>query len=197
MTKMEGTSLMDNIVDLVQSQVIASVKKEKHLDKAIHSNSNIVFLLTGDLMSTKTYLDRLKEHQKMTFVHIDFIDGLANTRSAIKYIAEVWKPKGIISTKSNLIKFAKEEGLMTVQRIFLIDGNAMNKGIEIAHMCKPDAIEVLPGIMPNIIDRLTKLTHLPIIAGGLISSENEIESGLKAGALAISSGNPKFWNLNL
>ena len=85
---------------------------------------------------------------------------------------------------------------MTIQRIFLIDGNALKKGIEIAHSCKPDAIEVLPGIMPTIIDRLTKLTPLPIIAGGLISNRNEIEEGLKAGALAISSGNPKLWNLD-
>lgn len=187
---------MDNIVDLVQSQMIASVKNKEHIENAIQSNCNIVFLLTGDLISTKQYLDILKKHNKITFVHVDFIDGLANTRSAIEYIADVWKPKGIISTKSNLIKFAKEKGLMTIQRIFLIDGNALKKGIEIAHSCKPDAIEVLPGIMPTIIDRLTKLTPLPIIAGGLISNRYEIEEGLKAGALAISSGNPKLWNLD-
>lgn len=113
---------MDNIVDLVQSQMIASVKNKEHIENAIQSNCNIVFLLTGDLISTKQYLDILKKHNKITFVHVDFIDGLANTRSAIEYIADVWKPKGIISTKSNLIKFAKEKGLMTIQRIFLIDG---------------------------------------------------------------------------
>ncbi|WP_047982626.1 glycerol-3-phosphate responsive antiterminator [Ornithinibacillus contaminans] len=188
---------MGNIVDLVQSQVIASVKHQDDIDMATHSNANIVFLLTGDLMTTKNYLERLKKYKKTTFVHIDFIDGLSNTRSAIKYIAEEWKPQGIITTKSNLIKFAKEEGLMTIQRIFLIDRNAMKKGIEIAHSCKPDAIEVLPGIMPTIIDKLTKLTHLPIIAGGLVSTKTEIDCGLEAGALAISSGNPKLWNLDL
>ncbi|GIO27021.1 glycerol-3-phosphate responsive antiterminator [Ornithinibacillus bavariensis] len=188
---------MDNIVDLVQSQVIASVKHEDHLDMAIHSNSNIIFLLTGDLMTTKDYLDRLKKYNKTTFVHIDFIDGLSNTKSAIQYITEVWQPKGIITTKSNLIKYAKEEGLMAIQRIFLIDRNAMKKGIEIAHTCKPDAIEVLPGVMPQIIDKLTKLTHLPIIAGGLVSNRTEINNGLEAGALAISSGDPKLWNLNI
>lgn len=192
-----GGIVLESIVDLVQSQVIASVKHGEHLEAAAKSHSNIVFLLTGDLVTTQQYVDELKKHNKTTFVHVDFIDGLSNTKSAIKYIAEVWKPKGIITTKSNLIKFAKEEGLMTIQRIFLIDRNAMKKGIEIAHSCKPDAIEVLPGIMPSIIDSLTKLTHLPIIAGGLVSSESQIDDGLKAGALAISSGNPKLWNLDL
>lgn len=183
-------------MDLVQSQVIASVKNGEHLRAAERSRSNIVFLLTGDLMTTHHYLNELKEHNKTTFVHVDFIEGLSNTKSAIKFIAEVWQPKGIITTKSNLIKYAKEEGLMAIQRIFLIDKNAMKKGIEIAHSCKPDAIEVLPGIMPSIIDSLTKQTHLPIIAGGLVSTKNQIDEGLKAGALAISSGDPKLWNLD-
>src|SRR5699024_4380299 len=156
---------MPNIVDMVQSQIIASVKKEGDIDKACNSSVNIAFLLTGNLQTTKEYINRLKSVDKVTFVHIDFIEGLANTPSAIKYIAESWKPDGIISTKSNLIKNAKEEGLMTIQRIFLIDRNAMKRGIKIARGCKPDAIEVLPGIMPSIIGELTKLIHLPIIAG--------------------------------
>lgn len=188
---------MDNIVNLVESQVIASVNEKQHLELAATSNANIVFLLTGNLITTKKYLDLLKKHNKTTFVHVDFIDGLSNTKSAIEYIANVWQPKGIITTKSNLIKFAKEEGLLTIQRIFLIDGNAMRKGIEIAHSSKPDAIEVLPGIMPSIIDNLTKLTHLPIIAGGLISEKQQIIDGLEAGALAMSAGDPKLWNFDL
>ena len=188
---------MTKIIDMVQSQVISSIKKEEDIQKAIQSDANITFLLTGNLMNTKDYIDQLKDAGKITFVHIDFIDGLSNTPSAIKYVAEKWKPSGIITTKSGLIKYANDEGLMTIQRIFLIDHNGLKKGIEIAHKCKPHAIEVLPGIMPTIIDDLTKRTHLPIIAGGLVSNKDEILHGLSAGALAISTGNPKLWNLGL
>ncbi|WRP05675.1 glycerol-3-phosphate responsive antiterminator [Rossellomorea aquimaris] len=184
------------IIDIVQSQVIASIKEEKDLEKAIQSNANIVFILTGNLITMDGYLKKLKEAGKTTFIHIDFIDGLSNTKSAIKYIAEIWKPAGIITTRSNLIKYAKEEGLMTIQRLFLIDRNALVKGIDIAQNCKPDAIEVLPGLMPSIIDKLTTMTTLPIIAGGLISNKEDILNGLRAGALAISSGDPKLWNLD-
>lgn len=188
---------MTRITDMVQSQVIASIKKEADIDKAIQSESNITFLLTGNLLNSKDYIDRLRAANKATFVHLDFIDGLSNTPSAIKYIAQKWKPDGIITTKSGLIKYANDEGLMTIQRIFLIDRNGLKKGIEIAHKCKPLAIEVLPGIMPTIIDDLTKRTHLPIIAGGLVSNKDEISHGLAAGALAISTGDPKLWNLGL
>lgn len=189
--------MKQNIIDIVHSQVIASIKEEGDLEKAVQSNANIVFILTGNLITMDGYLKKLKAAGKTTFIHIDFIDGLSNTKSAIKYIAEIWKPAGIITTKSNLIKYAKEEGLMTIQRLFLIDRNALVKGIEIAHNCKPDAIEILPGLMPSIIDKLTSMTKLPIIAGGLISSKEDILNGLSAGALAISSGDPKLWNLDL
>lgn len=188
---------MQNIVDLVQSQVIASIKDEADIDKAITSKANIVFLLTGNLINMQNYLERLKEAKKHIFIHIDFIDGLSNTKSAIKYIAHTWKPTGIITTKSMLIKYAKEEKLMTIQRIFLIDRTAILKGIEMSHSCKPDAIEILPGLMPEVIDDLTQKVDLPIIAGGLISSKQHILQGLEAGALAISSGNPALWNFDL
>lgn len=187
---------MHNIVNMVDSQVIASVKSKDYIIDAAESNSNIVFLLTGDLITAGEYLNVLHKNKKDTFLHIDFIDGLSNSKSAIKYIADSWKPKGIITTRPQLIKYAKAEGLMAIQRIFLIDKYGLNKGIEMAHSCQPDAIEVLPGIMPNIIDDITKLTNLPIIAGGLISNKTEILDSLEAGALAISSGDPKLWNLN-
>jgi len=51
--------------------------------------------------------------------------------------------------------------------------------------------------MPSIIDQLTAQINLPIIAGGLISSKEEILQGLEAGALAISSGDPALWNLDI
>jgi len=186
-----------NIVDLVQSQVIASIKNEEDIEKAIASNSNIVFLLTGNLLNMTDHLTRLKEAKKQIFIHIDFIEGLSNTKSAIKYIAQCWKPTGIITTKNSLIKYAKDEKLMTIQRIFLIDKTAIKKGIDMCQTCNPDAIEVLPGLMPSIIDQLTTKINLPIIAGGLISSKEEILQGLEAGALAISSGDPALWNLDI
>ena len=186
---------MSKIVDIVESQIIASVKTEKDIDIALQSNANIIFLLTGDLLSTKRYIERINEAKKDVFIHIDFIDGLANSKTAIEFVAEIWKPRGIITTKSNLIQHAKKAGLLTVQRMFLIDRGALKRGLEIAARFNPDAIEVLPGIMPSVINELTKLTPLPIIAGGLVSNETEILQGLEA--LAISAGKRELWNVNV
>ena len=52
-----------------------------------------------------------------------------------------------------------------------------------------DAIEILPGIMPKIIKRFAGLTDKPIIAGGLISDQDDAQSALNAGASAVSTTN--------
>ncbi|WP_062350698.1 glycerol-3-phosphate responsive antiterminator [Bacillus kwashiorkori] len=188
---------MTEIIDMVESQIIASIKRPEDFEQALTSEVNIVFLMTGDLLTIKEYVDILKDKGKYVFLHLDFIEGLANNKSAIKFVAQHWKPTGIITTKSNLIKYAKDEGLVTIQRMFLIDNGALAKGVEVINSCRPDAVEVLPGLMPKIIDRLTREIPMPLIVGGLISSKEEILAALEAGALAVSSGNPTLWKVNI
>ena len=185
------------IVDMVESQIIASIKKESDIDKAINGTPNIAFLLTGNLLNLKQYIDRLKQNDMHVFLHLDFIEGMSNSRVAIKYIAQEWKPSGIITTKNNLVKYAKEEGLLTIQRIFLIDHSALQNGLQMIKTCTPDAVEVLPALMPKIIDTLSRKLTIPLIVGGLISSKEEILDALRAGALAVSSGNPNLWKIDL
>jgi glycerol uptake operon antiterminator len=185
------------LVNMVESQLIASIKDQKDIDKAIKSSANIAFLLTGDILTVENYIKQLQKAGMYIFIHLDFIEGLSNTKSAIKYIADVWEPTGIITTKINMIKYAKEEGLITIQRIFLIDRAAIEKGIEMVKSCKPDAVEVLPGLMPKVIDQLSRQLKLPLIVGGLIQEKKDILLALEAGALAVSSGNPAMWNFDL
>ncbi|GAA0367655.1 glycerol-3-phosphate responsive antiterminator [Bacillus horti] len=185
------------LVDMVQSQVIASIKDPKLIDEAVQSEPNIAFLLTGDLMTTKTNIQKLKQAGMHVFLHLDFIHGISNDKSAISFIAREWKPDGIITTKNHLIKVAKEEGLLTIQRIFLIDQSALEKGLEMVNSCRPDAVEVLPGILPKIIYEMTEKTDIPLIAGGLIREKEEVLDALKAGALAASGGSPALWNLGI
>lgn len=185
------------MVDLFESQIIATVTSPEQIPLAIESNSNVCFLLVGDLLTSPSFINELKNSGMIVFLHLDLIEGLGNDRSAIKYVAKNWKPEGIITTKTNLIKFAKEEGLLTVQRLFLIDQHAIQKGIEIANKCLPDALEVLPGIMPRITYEITEKTKLPVIVGGLIKYEEDIHAALRAGALAASLSDQKLWNLGI
>lgn len=186
-----------SIVDMVESQVIASILNEEHIEAAIQSKANVVFLVTGSLLTLEDDVNRLKHAGMYVFVHLDFIGGLAGSKEGIQYLARRIKPHGIITTKNQLVKVARAEGLLSIQRTFLIDSNAINKSIAMIASSKPDAIEVLPGVIPKVIDDLTKRSELPIIAGGLVSEKLEILQALEAGALAVSGGNIDLWNMTI
>jgi glycerol uptake operon antiterminator len=181
------------IVDLVEHQTIAAVQKEEDLEAALQSKVNVIFLLTGSLLNVHDFVNRVKAVKKHIFLHMEFIEGIAPDQGGVAYVAKNIQPTGIISTRSNVIRLAKEMNLMSIQRIFLIDRNAITKGINMVSQTLPDAIEIMPGIMPRIIREIANLTPLPIIAGGLFSSTQEMNEALEAGALAASVSSTKLW----
>lgn len=77
-----------SLVDMVESQMIASVTNEDDLKHAISSKANIVFLLTGNLMTIADYVSQLRKAGKHVFIHLDFIDGISNSRNAVEYVAK-------------------------------------------------------------------------------------------------------------
>ena len=52
----------------------------------------------------------------------------------------------------------------------------------------------MPGLIFRVISELSSY-NIPIVAGGLINSREEILSALNAGASAISSSSPSIWKM--
>ncbi|MFC5711386.1 glycerol-3-phosphate responsive antiterminator [Thalassorhabdus alkalitolerans] len=183
-----------SFTDMMKSPIIAAISSPKRLDEAMDSKCSIAFLMMGDVMSLPNYVKALQQAGMKVFVHLDFVEGVANDRSGVRYVARQAKPEGIISTKNQVIRYGKEEGMLTIQRFFLIDKSAIDKGIQMVESSRPDAVEILPGVIPKVINRLSEQTSLPLIAGGLIETLDEIQEALDAGAVAASCGSKKLWN---
>ena len=60
---------------------------------------------------------------------------------------------------------------------------------------KPDALEILPGLIPTISRRVSNTTKVPIIAGGLISEKEDVVAALSAGAISVSTTNVNVWKM--
>ena len=58
---------------------------------------------------------------------------------------------------------------------------------------KADFIEILPGVMPKIIQKINKLSSQSVIAGGLISDREDVIDALNAGAISVSTTNQDIW----
>ena len=54
-------------------------------------------------------------------------------------------------------------------------------------------IEIMPGSILKVIPKLKETVEVPIIAGGLIETEQEASDAIKWGASAVSTGQKKLW----
>lgn len=177
------------------SPVIAAVKNMEMLENAVNSPCEIIFMLSGDIFNLADAVKRAHENGKMIFIHIDLIEGFSRDAVALRYIHENISPDGIISTKAGLIKIAKEMGMLTVRRFFIIDSLSLDNVVNATIAEKSDAIEIMPGVMPKIISKLKKKIKTPMIAGGLISEKEDIIGALQAGANGVSTTAENVWNL--
>lgn len=192
--KVHRETRKDLLEIIADSPVIAAVKDEEGLDKSLRTDCRIIFILYGNICSLTTIVEKIKKRDKLAIVHADLVQGLSAKIEAIDYIKNNTKADGILSTKGNLVKHATDIGLISILRNFIIDSIAMenvNKQVELAH---PDMIEIMPGIMPEIIEKLKNEIKLPLIAGGLISDKKDVIAALSAGADAVSTTKEELWN---
>ena len=99
---------------------------------------------------------------------------------------------GIISTKTFLIKAASDCGLITVQRFFAYDSQGVESISDVLAGSSADIIEIMPGVIGKIIERFSGV-NIPLIAGGLIETKQEVTTALKLGAFAVSTGKEELW----
>ncbi|NMA86995.1 MAG: glycerol-3-phosphate responsive antiterminator [Tissierellia bacterium] len=173
--------------------IIAAVNDLERLDEALDSPCESIFLLTGNIFNLKEIAHRVKSKDKGLYIHVDLIDGFSKDTWGLEYIVKNIYPDGIITTKSNLVRMGKNLNAFTIQRLFILDSMSLDKGIESIQNIRPDAIEILPGIMPKIVRKIYEETRLPIITGGLIMDKEDVISSLNAGAIAVSTSNKEVW----
>ncbi|MEW9670600.1 glycerol-3-phosphate responsive antiterminator [Ammoniphilus sp. 3BR4] len=185
---------MDRVNELLEmNPVIAAVRDVAQMEMALQSPVEVIFLMTGDIFSVRPCVEKTKDYGKSIFLHIDLIKGVANDKEGIKYLAREVKPNGVVTTKNHLIQAAKREGLIAVQHLFLIDTHAFDSGIRNVLELQPDAVELMPGLMPRVIREFSEAVTYPIITAGLIKDKREIQEALNAGARGVAVGTRELW----
>ena len=169
---------------LNENPVIAAVAEPQRLPAALASDCGVVFLLSGDILSIGALVDAVKNAGKAAMVHLELIEGLSGKEIAVDAIHALTRADGIISTRAAQIKRARQLGLATIQRGFLL-----------AAQGKPDYVEILPGVIPRVIAELAHGMNTPLIAGGLIKTKEEVVAALGAGAVAVSTTAESVWAL--
>lgn len=178
---------------LVENPIIVAIRDSETFEQCLElSEPRVVFVLFGNIATIPDIVSKLRTKNHQVFVHMDLISGLSSKEDAVDFIKKYTSANGIISTRIEQIKRGKVLNLSTVYRIFVIDSKALsavNKHIS----NYVDIVEILPGLMPKIIRKMTNLQSTPVIAGGLISDKEDVLQALDAGAIAISTTNKEVW----
>ena len=186
----------EKIRDLFEiSPIITAVKDEQGLEKALKTESPVVFLLFGNICNITGLVDQVKNSGKIAIVHVDLIQGLSSKEVAVDFIHQNTRADGIISTKAPLVRHAMDLGMIGGQRTFLIDSMALETTKKQLLTFQPDFMELMPGVMPKILKTVRGYTEIPLVAGGLISDKKDILAAFDAGVDAVSTTREELWGL--
>lgn len=179
------------------SPIIAAIKKEEDLEDLAEVDLPFVFVLNSDIVRLESIVNKLKKQGKFPFVHTDMLTGMASNPVVAEYFHKNFgNTCGILTTKNSIVEAAVRRDLRVIQRVFLIDSISIEANIRSLKRTEPDAIEVMPGVIPKGIRTLKKeMPHLPVIGGGLIETKQEVMDVIKAGGVGISTTKKELWIL--
>lgn len=190
---------MTDIMELlIENPCIMAIKDNRDLRQCLkddYEENKIIFILYGTIETIPHIVKKLKDKDKIVFVHEDLIEGLSSSYLSSSFIKKYTNADGIITTKSQNAAYARRIGLMSLLRFFILDSLSYENVKESLKSANCDLIEILPGIMPKILDDIEKRTSIPIIAGGLIRGKKDAFDALNAGAIAVSSSNKNVWKM--
>ena len=179
------------IIDRLEQDPIIAAIRDDGWDAALDSPVPVLFYLSAELLTVKDRIDQAHSSGKILFIHMDLAEGIGKDRAAVRYLAGCGVD-GIISTKASLIRFAKEQNLLTVQRFFALDSKGMDSIDEMIRSSCPHLVEIMPGVISKAIRRFSS-SRIPVIAGGLVTTKEEVTEALKSGATAVSTGQQELW----
>ncbi len=177
----------------MNNNILPAIRNIKDLEKLIKTDYKMCVLLDMHIGHIKSIMELLKQNHIECFIHIDLIKGLSHDEFASEFIIDSqalkrsidlikkakslntltifrvfiiqqYKPKGIVSTKSKVIK-----------------------------KVEPDFVEVLPGVASKAIHHIQKETNTQVIAGGLINTIDEVNEAVKNGAKYVTTSYDKLW----
>ena len=187
----------DFVNKIEASPIIAAVKNDSELERCLKTDVEVVFTLYGDVCTIPEITKKIKAAGRIAMVHLDLIAGLTQKEISIDYIRDKTCADGIITTRANLIRHAKERGLAIVLRYFVLDSMAIDNIHKLAlqgYSSQPDVIEILPGtLVPKVVKRICAMSRVPVVAGGLIQDREDVMNMLDNGVLAISTSCPDVW----
>ncbi len=178
---------------LRRNPVVPAVRgPDSALEAALAGDHPAIFVLGGDIFKVLARIGS-QSRRPQIYVNVDLVGGIASDASGLRFLSRY--VEGIISTHRHVIELAKTSGLITIQRLFAIDSGAVERGLKLIRRAQPRFVEILPALAyREIAAQYSEVLDLPVFAGGLLRSREDISAILEAGAVGVSASDQRLWN---
>ncbi len=178
---------------LLDQRIIPAISNHQDLKTFLSSPLTYGILMNFQLAQLPELVIQMKNQQKKVLIHSELIKGLSSDEYGAIYLIQTLKVDGIISSKPKVIEVCKKRNVIGILRFFLKDSISLEQSLEVANKTNPDYLEVLPAVCTDIIKEIKDKVQCDILMGGLIRTKEQVKACHVAGAIAVTTSNPKLW----
>ncbi len=151
-----------------------------------------IILRHCNLFDLRPLLEHAHERGLAVYVNMDHIDGIAPDLAGFRYLATQLHITGVLSSHGKVLAQAKSFDLQTVQRIFAVDSTGLEVALESVDDQLVDLLAISPAlVIPYAVAQMS--LHLPFIGSGFVSTPQQVQRVLSAGAIGVTVTRPELW----
>jgi glycerol uptake operon antiterminator len=178
----------------VNGVMLPAVRDVASFNQALDLGYRQVLIERGSLLAMVGPLAAAARQGITIFVNLDAVEGLAPDSAALAFLATDLGLSGVLSVKPHLLRDASRFRLRTVQRIHALDSTGLETGLNSIVSPPPYAVAIAPAVaIPQVMPTIRATTTTPIWGTGFITSAQQANEVLAAGADVVSSGRLEVW----
>jgi glycerol uptake operon antiterminator len=174
--------------------MLPAIRDAGSLNQALDLGYRQVLLERGSLLAMVGPLASAARQGIAIFVNLDAVEGLAPDSAALAFLATDLGFSGVVSVKPHALRDASRFRLRVVQRIHAIDSTGLATGLGSIVSPAPYALAIAPAVaIPQVMASIRSISKAPVWGTGFITSAEQANEILAAGAAVVSSSRPEVW----
>ena len=177
-----------------QQKTVPVIENRIQFARALDASQIATILLRHcNLFEFTPMLEQAFERELAVYVNIDHIDGIHPDIAGLRFLAHQLHITGIISSNPRILALAKSFDLEAIQRIFAVDSTGLEAALESVDSHLVDLLDISPAlVIPYVVSHTT--LPLPFIGSGLITTIQQVQAVLRAGALRVAVARPELYS---
>ena len=176
-----------------RQKIIPVIENRTEFLRALNAPQiSTVLLRHCNLLDLKPIIDHAFEHDVAVYVNVDHIDGIHPDSAGLRFLAHQLHIAGIVSSNPRILALAKGFELETIQRLFAVDSTGLETALESVDSHHVSLLDISPAlVIPYVVSHT--VLPLPFIGSGLISTLQQVQSVLRAGALRVTTARSELY----